>query len=612
MARVVVIDERDELAELIVERLRESRAVEWCQRAPQAEDGFGGLLSGGRAGMLLEQDIDTVVYSPPPAARRRCVPDLADAEAVFKESARAGVGNFVLLSSAAVYGASHHNVGFLAESRMLLRHDKQSPASRWLELESLAAFYLGDGRETRLVILRPAATPLPRGGDYFSRLLRGRVAVTLAGHDPSLQLLSPEDLADAVRLAVEARARGIYNVAPDGVVPLRAALRRSGVKRLPVPRTLQRLARPALARAGLCHPAEQLDYVRYSWTVSNEKIKTELGFAPRRSSAEAVREFRAARVDDRARDAARRTPAGSGDAPGGPRETDAPGGPRAAEEFDDFGMDKGYIDAFGRTLFKFLHDRYWRVEVEGLGHVPARGRAVLVGVHRGFMPWDAVMTLHLLARELRRYPRFLIHPGLIRFPFLFNFHTKLGGVVACQENADRVLSRDEILAIYPEGIRGAFALYRDAYRLGKFGRDEFVRMALRRRAPIVPFVTVGSAETFPILAKLDWGWWKRRTEWPFFPLTPTWPLAPVPLPSKWHTQFLAPVHVGHDYPPEAADDPAAVRALSREVKGRMEGALREMLRRRKSVFFGSIFGEASAADSGPGYEEQLKLREKAS
>lgn len=621
MARVVVIDEREELAGLLVERLRASRAVEVCERSPQAEDGFGGLLSGGRAGLLVEQNIDTVVYSPPPAARRRPAPDLADAEAVFKESAHAGVRHFILLSSAAVYGASHHHVGFLAESRILLRQDKQSPASRWLELESLAAFYLGDLSQTRLVILRPSATPLPGGGDYFSRLLGGRVAVTLAGHDPSLQLLSPEDLASAVRLAVEGGARGVYNVAPDGVVPLRAALRLAGAKRLPVPRTLQRLARSALARAGLCHPVEQLDYVRYSWTVSNAKIKSELGFAPRRSSAEAVREFRAARVDSAAHAEAGHTLAGFADSRelglledsrepevlNDLRETDAPDGPR--EEFDDFGMDKGYIDAFGRTLFKFLHDRYWRVEVEGLGHVPARGRAVLVGVHRGFMPWDAVMTLHLLARELGRYPRFLIHPGLIKFPFLFNFHTKLGGVIACQENADRLLSRGEILAIYPEGIRGAFALYRDAYRLGKFGRDEFVRVALRHGAPIVPFVTVGSAETFPILAKLDWGWWKRRTEWPFFPLTPTWPLAPVPLPSKWHTQFLAPLNVEGRYPPEAADDPAAVRAISREVKGRMEEAIQEMLRRRKSVFFGSIFGEAGARAQGLSYEKKIGYKQ---
>jgi 1-acyl-sn-glycerol-3-phosphate acyltransferase len=590
MARVLVIDERDGVAELLVARLRESFAVETCRRAPQADDGFAGLLSGGRAGLLAEQHIDTVVYSPPAEARRRPLPDLSDAEAVFKETARAGVAHFVLLSSAEVYGASHHNIGFLAESRMLMRQEKKTPANRWLELESLAAFYLCEGRETRLVILRPAATPSTDGADYFSRLLKKRLAVTLAGYDPSIQLLSPEDLAGAVRGAVEQRVRGVYNVAPDGAMPLRAALRIAGARRLPVPRTLQRLVRFAPARAGLCHSIEQLDYTRYSWTVSNKKMKSELGFSPRRSSAEALREFRAARTggDDHA------------------RET------RAPEEFDDFGMDKAYVDAFGRTLFKFLHDRYWRVEVEGLGHVPREGRAVLVGVHRGFMPWDAVMTLHLLARELGRYPRFLLHPGLIKFPFLFNFHTKLGGVVACQENAERLLASGEILAIYPEGIRGAFALYRDAYRLGKFGRDEFVKMALRHGAPIVPFVTVGSAETFPIIGKLNWGWWKRRTEWPFFPITPTWPLAPVPLPSKWHTQFLAPIHVEHRYPPEAADDPSVVRDISREVRQRMEDALNDMRMRRKSIFFGTIFKEGHAADGRLGYEEQLSYREKPS
>jgi len=257
--------------------------------------------------------------------------------------------------------------------------------------------------------------------------------------------------------------------------------------------------------------------------------------------------------------------------------------------FDDFGMDKAYIAAYSRTLFRFLHDYYWRIEVKGLGNVPSHGRALLDGIHRGLMPWDGVMALHLLTKTISRYPRFLIHPTLLRFPFLFNFMTKLGGIVACQENADYVLQREEMLGIFPEGINGAFMLYRDAYRLGKFGRNDFVKMALRNRAPIVPFVTVGSAEIFPILKKLDWRWWKRHTEWPCFPLTPTFPFLPVPLPSKWHTQFLATIHVENKYPPEAADDPKIVRAISDEVRAVMEEATNKMLSRRKSIFYGSVF-----------------------
>jgi 1-acyl-sn-glycerol-3-phosphate acyltransferase len=254
-------------------------------------------------------------------------------------------------------------------------------------------------------------------------------------------------------------------------------------------------------------------------------------------------------------------------------------------------MDPAYIARYGRHLFRFLHDAWWRVEVRGLEHVPREGPAVLTGVHRGFMPFDGVMALHLLAKETGRYPRFLLHPTLVKFPFLFDFMTRLGGVPACRENADRILAGDGMVGIFPEGIRGAFTPYRRAYRLGKFGRDEYVKMALRNRAPIVPFVTVGSAEIFPILARLDWGWWKRFSEWPYLPIAPPFPLLPVPLPSKWHTRFLEPLHVEEEHGPEAAGDPAVVRSISREVRRRMTEAIQAMLARRRSVFYGSVFEE---------------------
>jgi len=135
-------------------------------------------------------------------------------------------------------------------------------------------------------------------------------------------------------------------------------------------------------------------------------------------------------------------------------------------------------------------------------------------------------------------------------------------------------------------------MYDKAYTLGKFGRNEYVRMALRNRAPILPFVTVGSAEIYPIFKRLDWAWFKRYTEWPFVPVT-----VPFPLPSKWHTQFLPPIHIEEEYGPEAADDPRAVRRISLEVRQRMQAAIDEMLLRRKSIFFGTIFDDAPRVDA---------------
>lgn len=571
MARVVIIGERDSVARTLIDRLHESTMVEMVQRAPQLAHRLSGSLDVAYVSLFQELAVDTVIYSPLSLSGEYKAADLDDAEAVFQQCAGAGIRKVVVLSNAAVYGASCRNPGLISESRSPARSTKDRIARRWVDLETLANRCLGGQTSVKLTILRPVSVPVRGGEDYFSRLFQNRMAVTLPGYNPSIQVLSLDDLAVAVRCAIEKSQGGSYNVAPDGVIPLRVALRLCSSHRIPVPRGLQRIARAALNRLKLAHPIEQLEYIRYSWTVSNRKIKKDLGFNPAHSSAEALLDFATAG-------------AGSGKA-----------NEIANHEFDDFGMDKDYIARLGRTIFNLLDRYYWRIEIDGLERVPREGRAVLVGVHRAFMPWDGILIVDLFLKKLGRCPRFLMHPGLAKPPFISDFMTKIGAVIGCQENGDYVLERDQILGVFPEGINGAFTLYRDAYRLGKFGRNDFVRMALRNGAPIVPFVTVGSAEILPIFKKIEWRWWKRHTDWPCLPITPTFPLLPVPLPSKWHTQFLAPIHVEKRYGPEAADDPAIVRAISQEVRDRMQEAIETILSRRKSIFFGSVFNHEGSA-----------------
>ncbi|HEX5759994.1 MAG TPA: 1-acyl-sn-glycerol-3-phosphate acyltransferase, partial [Thermoanaerobaculia bacterium] len=421
--------------------------------------------------------------------------------------------------------------------------------------EALAARAVA-GWGGRLAVLRPAAVIAGDGGEPPARRLLRRLVPSPAGWAPPLQFLAAEDLGTAVRAVLERGGEGVYHVAPRGVVPAREAARLAGARRLPLPAALLRLL-------GVASAAE-LAYLRHPWTVSDRRLRA-LGWAPRLSSAEAL----SAATKRRAR------------------------APKALE-YDDHGMDTAYIDAYGRTLFRFLSRAYWRIESRGLEQVPRAGAAVLAGVHRGFMPWDGVMTLHLVRQATGRVIRFLIHPCLVKQPFLATHMRKLGGVVAARENADARLARGELLGVYPEGIRGAFTPYRRAYRLGRFGRDEYVRMALRHGAPIVPFVTVGSAEIYPILGRVDGAWVRRALEWPYFPICPNFPLPGPPLPSKWHTRFLAPLEVGRRYPPEAAEDLEVVHEISREVRGRLEEAMHEMLRRRRHVFWGSVFDDAGA------------------
>ena len=546
-ARVAVVAGRDRIADSLVDALKRSPHVEVCERVGHDPQ---------RIEATAFSRFDTVVYSALRPHSATIGPDVSAAREFCARLAASPLTHAVVISSAAVYSPNHQSVGLLDETAFI-PEGKSAIADDWREVERLCA-QLGEhsgAAPTLHTVLRPAA--VLDGDDYFSRLLTGRLAITYPGHDPTIQLLSPRDLAGAVTAAIEQRAAGIVTVAPAAGMPLKAALRVAGVPRLPLGRLAQNAVRAVASSASLAAPPDQLQYIRFSWTVSGAKLRRVAGFVPAFTSEHAILAL-----------------AGRDEPPRG--------------DYDEFGMDAAYIRRYCGHLFHWLHDRYWRVEIDGIQHVPPAGRGVLVGMHRGFMPFDGVMALFALVTRSKRIPRFLIHPSLTKFPFLADFMAKLGGIMACQENGDWVLQRDELLGVFPEGIRGAFTMYDRAYTLGKFGRDEFVRMALRNRAPILPFVTVGSAEIYPILRRVDWKWFKRYTEWPFLPIT----AAPFPLPSKWHTQFLPPMHVEQEYGPEAADDPKTVHRISLEVRQRMQAAIDEMLLRRKSIFFGSIFDTA--------------------
>jgi 1-acyl-sn-glycerol-3-phosphate acyltransferase len=483
-------------------------------------------------------------------------PDLAHARVLLSASRSAATCHAVVVSSTAVYGATPNHPGLAAERRAAVAPE-QSIARAWAELESIAADAFAD---RGLTVLRAAPAPDPGGRDFYSRLFASRLALTVMGHDPTLQVLSLRDLARAIALAARARRPGIFNVVPAAPVTLRTALRAARCRTLPAPWLAHRAAR-ALVRRSTMASSDQLQFVRYHLTAAPEKSAYELGFEARDTSLDAIGRFRGT----------------SATGMGGPR-------------FDPFGLDRQYIESSERGFMGFMRRRYWRVEMRGLEHVPEAGAAVLVGLHRGFMPFDGVMTVLGVLRGTGRVVRFLIHPGVgMRFPFLFNFMSKFGGVIACHENADRVLTSGQLLGVYPEGIRGAFTPYDRAHRVGPSWRNDCVAFAIRHRVPIVPFVTLGSAEIFPILGRIKSRWWKAYAEWPFIPITPTFPLVPVPLPSKWHTLLLEPLQVGREYPPEAADDPAVVKAIGAELRTRMETALAELRRRRRSIFAGSVF-----------------------
>jgi 1-acyl-sn-glycerol-3-phosphate acyltransferase len=257
-------------------------------------------------------------------------------------------------------------------------------------------------------------------------------------------------------------------------------------------------------------------------------------------------------------------------------------------EVDEFGFDRQLTHDVLVPSLRPLYEKWFRVEVHGIENVPAAGGALIVANHSGTVALDSLMTQvalydhHPQHRELRMLGADLV----FALPVIGMLARRAGHTLACNEDAERLLSSGELVGVWPEGFKGIGKPYSERYRLQRFGRGGFVSAALRARVPIVPVSIVGAEEIYPILA--DAKLLARVLGLPYFPITPTFPwlgpLGAIPLPSKWHIEFGEPIATDV-FTEGAADDPMLMFNLTDQVRETIQHTLYKLLMQRKSVFF---------------------------
>jgi 1-acyl-sn-glycerol-3-phosphate acyltransferase len=256
---------------------------------------------------------------------------------------------------------------------------------------------------------------------------------------------------------------------------------------------------------------------------------------------------------------------------------------------NDWGRSERIENLFDETVVEFFY-RYWfRADVQGIENVPSTGGALIVSNHSGALPPDAAMIAKAI-REEHAYPRPLnitVEHFFKGYPGFSMLLPKIGCVPAHPANVHRLLHDEEqLVLVFPEGRKGTEKLYKDRYRLRRFGRGGFVEAAMRARVPIVPVCVVGAEEAAPVFAQM--GLLKRITGLLYFPITPTFPHFGVLgmlgyLPAKFKLRFLEPVEFGDG---DSHEDKALVQTVAHEVRARIQENLWDMLATRKSVWFG--------------------------
>jgi 1-acyl-sn-glycerol-3-phosphate acyltransferase len=272
--------------------------------------------------------------------------------------------------------------------------------------------------------------------------------------------------------------------------------------------------------------------------------------------------------------------------------------PAPEPEADDSELRRGDVDAWGRSerlreLARTVYDplyRYWfRVEWEGLEHIPREGGALMVANHAAAIPSDAPVIMHGIETELER-PVYGLAENLLRaLPMVGTLWSRFGGVPAHPENAYRLLHDDQqLVLVFPEGTKGTGKLYRDRYKLHRFGRGGFVEIAMRSGVPVVPIAVVGAEESMPIV-------WKsprlaKLLNIPYFPVTANMLMfGPAGLllylPAKFKLRVLPPVHF--DMPPnQERYSRGRVVDEAERIREQIQHALYDMLRKRRSVWSG--------------------------
>ena len=254
---------------------------------------------------------------------------------------------------------------------------------------------------------------------------------------------------------------------------------------------------------------------------------------------------------------------------------------------DEFGFDPEFTDTVLMNLARPLYRKWFRVQTSGLENVPDEGAALIVANHSGTVALDSVMTQVALLDDhpAHRSLRMLGANLVFATPFVGEIARKAGHTLACNPDAERLLSSGELVGVWPEGFKGVGKPFSDRYRLQRFGRGGFVAAALRVGAPIIPTAIVGAEEIYPMIGNATP--LARLLGLPYFPITPTFPwLGPaglIPLPSKWLIHFGEPIPTD-GYPPGAADDPMLVFDLTDRVREQIQQTLYRLLMARKSVF----------------------------
>ncbi|MGH3937239.1 MAG: NAD-dependent epimerase/dehydratase family protein [Pseudonocardiaceae bacterium] len=202
------------------------------------------------------------------------------------------VTRLVVKSTSAVYGASPRDPAMFTERD----EPKSLPSSGYakdaVEIEGYIRGFDRRRADVDVTVLRFANFIGPRIDTALTRYFSMPIVPTTLGYDARLQLLHEEDALAVLERATRERLPGVFNVAGAGVLLLSQAIRRAG--RIPAP-----IPQPAVSTVGqllrsgrlVDFSPEQIKFLNFGRVLDTTRLRTEFGFTPRWTTAQAFDDY---------------------------------------------------------------------------------------------------------------------------------------------------------------------------------------------------------------------------------------------------------------------------------------------------------------------------------
>jgi UDP-glucose 4-epimerase len=204
-----------------------------------------------------------------------------------------GVAKLVVKSSTTVYGAGPRDPAMFTEE-MAPRAIHQTGLSKdAVEVEGYVRGFARRRPDVCVTTLRMANWIGPKTNSPITRYFAMPVIPTVFGYDARLQFLHEDDGVRAIHHATVNDLPGTFNVAGDGILMLSQAIRRLGRPALRLPPFTASSTAAVVRRARLADfSPDQITFLTYGRAVDTTRMRTEFGFEPSYTTAEAFDAFR--------------------------------------------------------------------------------------------------------------------------------------------------------------------------------------------------------------------------------------------------------------------------------------------------------------------------------